>query len=197
MISYLAGKIVEKHPTRIIVDVGGVGYEVFIPLSSYDRLPSTGDDCTVLTHHHIREDAQVLFGFMTEGERAMFSMLLATTGVGPKLALSALSGLSVRDLKAAIATGDTKCLSSISGIGKKVAARLVVELKDKISDGEAFDSIAGEEDAGDSLSRDAMLALIALGYKQDQARKMVMDVVKSGKDAGTIEEMVRRALGTS
>jgi Holliday junction DNA helicase RuvA len=196
MIAYLAGKIVEKHPTRIIVDVGGVGYEVFIPLSSYDRLPGTGEQCTVLTHHHVREDSQVLFGFMTEGERAMFKLLLGTTGIGPKLALSALSGLSVTDLKSAIAVGDTKCLSSISGIGKKVAERLVVELRDKVSDGGVFASLPGAEGVGDSLSRDAMLALVALGYKQDQARKMVMDVVKSGKDAGTVEDMVRRALGT-
>lgn len=195
MISYLAGKVVEKHPTRIIVDVGGIGYEVFIPLSSYDRLPATGGECKVLTHHHVREDSQVLFGFMTDGERAMFKLLLATTGVGPKLALSALSGLSVQDLKSAIVTGDTKRLSSISGVGKKVAERLVVELKDKISAGEGFEAVAGGGDSGDLLARDAILALAALGYKDEQARKMVMDVVKSGKDAGTVEEMVRRALG--
>ena len=195
MISYLSGKVVEKHPTSIIIDVGGVGYEVLIPLSSYDRLPSTGGECTVLTHHHIREDSEVLFGFMTDGERAMFKLLLATTGVGPKLALSALSGLSVNDLKAAIVTGDAKRLSSISGIGKKVAERLIVELKDKVSAGGGFESVSGEGDAGDSLSRDAILALTALGYKQEQASKMVLDVAKSGKDANTVEEMVRRALG--
>ena len=195
MISYLSGKVVEKHPTSIIIDVGGIGYEVLIPLSSYDRLPSIGGECTVLTHHHIREDSEVLFGFMTDGERAMFKLLLATTGVGPKLALSALSGLSVNDLKAAIVTGDAKRLSSISGIGKKVAERLIVELKDKVSAGGGFESVSGEGDAGDSLSRDAILALTALGYKQEQASKMVLDVAKSGKDANTVEEMVRRALG--
>lgn len=195
MIAHLTGKIAEKHPTRIIIDVGGVGYEVFIPLSSYDRIPVTGCECTVLTHHHVREDAQVLFGFMTEGERVMFRMLLGTTGIGPKLALSALSGLSVKALKAAIVTGDTRCLSSISGIGKKVAERLVVELKDKLADGEQFDSACGEE-SGDPLTRDAMLALTALGYKQEQARKMVMDAVKADKDVKTVEDLVRRALGT-
>ncbi len=196
MIAYLNGTIAEKHPTRLIVEVSGVGYEVFIPLSSYDRLPAAGDSCMILTHHHVREDAQVLFGFMTDSERAMFRLLLGTTGVGPKLALSALSGLSVKDLKAAIVTGDTKCLSSISGIGKKVAERLVVELKDKISDGEAFEALSGGEEEGDALSRDAVLALVALGYKQEQARKMVMDAAKAGKDATTVEDLVRRALGT-
>lgn len=196
MIAFLRGTIVEKHPTSIQLDVNGVGYEVFIPLSSYDRLPAAGEECKVLTHFHVREDAQVLFGFMTEPERAMFRLLLGTTGIGPKLALSALSGLSVKDLKMAIVTGDTKCLSSISGIGRKVAERMVVELKDKISDGEAFEAVAGAEEAGDSLSRDAVLALVALGYKQEQARKMVLDAVKSGRDASTVEDLVRRALGT-
>ena len=196
MITFLKGTLAEKHPTRIVVDVGGVGYEVFIPLSSYDRLPAGGDACVILTHHHVREDAQILFGFMTEAERSMFRLLLGTTGVGPKLALSALSGLSVRDLKAAIVTGDTKCLSSISGIGRKVAERLIVELKDKITDGEAFEAVAGGDDTGDSVSRDAVLALVALGYKQDQARRMVVEVVKSGGDGATVEDLVRKALAT-
>lgn len=195
MIAFLTGRISEKHPTRIVLDVGGVGYEVFIPLSSYDRLPATGDECTVLTHHHVREDAQILFGFTSGEERAMFRLLLGTTGVGPKLALSALSGLSVKELKAAIVTGDTACLSSISGIGRKVADRLIVELKDKISDGEAYEAVAGEEDEGNTLSRDAVLALVALGYKQEQAGKMVMGAVKDGAGAGSVEDLVRRALG--
>lgn len=196
MIAFLNGRLAEKHPTRIVMDVGGVGYEVFIPLSSYDSLPAGGEPCRVLTYHHVREDAQVLFGFMTESERSMFKLLMGTTGIGPKLALSALSGLSVRDLKAAIVTGDTKSLSSISGIGRKVAERLIVELKDKITDGEAFEAVAGGDESGDSVSRDAVLALVALGYKQDQARRMVLDVVKAGGECSTVEDLVRRALAT-
>lgn len=197
LIVHLTGSLKEKHPTRAVLDVGGVGYEVFIPLSSYDRLPSTGAQCTVLTYHHVREDAQLLFGFMTEGERTMFKLLMGTTGIGPKLALSALSGLSVRELKTAIATGDTKRLSSISGIGKKVAERMVVELKDKISEGEVFEAVAGGEDEpADSLSRDAVLALIALGYKQDQARKMVMNAASANKGETSVEKLVRSALAT-
>lgn len=196
MIVYLTGKLAEKHPTRAVLDVGGVGYEVFIPLSSYDRLPAADSQCTVLTYHHVREDAQILFGFMTEGERSMFKLLIGTTGIGPKLALSALSGLSVRELKTAIASGDTRRLSSISGIGKKVAERMVVELKDKISDGEVFEAVAGEEDPADSLSRDAVLALIALGYKQDQARKMVLNAAGAHKGETSVEKLVRSALAT-
>jgi Holliday junction DNA helicase RuvA len=194
MIAFLYGRLAEKHPTRIVVDVGGVGYEVFIPLSSYDSLPTGGEPCKILTYHHVREDTQILFGFMTEAEKSMFKLLMGTTGIGPKLALSALSGLSVRDLKAAIVTGDTKSLSSISGIGRKVAERLIVELKDKITDGEAFEAISGGDASGDSVSRDAVLALVALGYKQDQARRMVMDIVKAGGECSTVEEMVRKAL---
>jgi holliday junction DNA helicase RuvA len=198
MISFLNGNIVEKQPTRIVLDVGGVGYEVFIPLSSYDRLPAKGEVCRMLTHHHVREDAHLLFGFMTEDERRMFILLIGISGVGPKIALSALSGMSVRELKAAIVQGDVKRLSSISGIGRKIAERMVVELKDKISDGEALEAIAGSgaKPQEDMKMRDAVLALIALGYKQDESRKMVAAAVHGdGTDKMTVEQIVKNALG--
>ena len=198
MISFLHGRIAEKHPTRVVLDVGGVGYEAMIPLSSYDQLPGSGESCTLLTHHHVREDAQTLFGFATEAERAAFRLLMGTTGIGPKLALSALSGLSVRELKVAIVEGDTKRLSSISGIGKKAAERIVVELRDKIDRSDALEALSGSEPLTeqDAVLRDAVMALIALGYKQAEARKLVEAALRE-KDGETpaVEDVIKMALG--
>ncbi len=198
MIAFLRGLLTEKHPTRVVLDAGGVGYEAMIPLSSYDRLPNLGEECRVLTHEHIREDAHTLFGFATEAERAMFRLLIGTTGIGPKLALGALSGLSVRELKTAIVEGDVKRLASVSGIGKKVAERIVVEMRDKIDRSEALEAIAGADPLSDRdvKLRDAVMALIALGYKQAEARKMVETALR-GKEtsAMTVEFVIKTALG--
>ena len=196
MITFVRGSLVEKHPTRAVLDVGGVGYEVMIPLSSYDRLPSTGETCRILTVDHVREDVHQLFGFMTETERDMFGLLTGITGIGPKLALSALSGLSVRDIKAAVIEGDIKRISSISGVGKKMAERIVVELRHKISSGEAFEAIAGAADGGEVRAelRDAVLALVALGYKQDDAHKKVMQVTGAHPEAVDVESIIKFAV---
>ena len=198
MITFLRGKVVEKQPARVVVDINGVGYEVFIPLSSFDRLPGAGESGTVLIYEHIREDLHQLFGFMTEAERQMFLMLMSTSGVGPKIALAALSGMSVRELKAAIVQGDVKRLSSISGIGKKLAERIVLELKDKIGDSEALEAVAGAAEATpeDLRTRDAILALVALGYKQEAARKMVTAVLRDVSPDATVEDVVKKALGS-
>lgn len=193
MITFLHGVLEEKQPTRAVLNVGGVGYEVLIPLSTFDRLPIAGESCRLLTHDHIREDAHQLFGFATESERDAFNMLTAVSGIGPKLALSALSSLSVRELKAAIVTGDTRRLSSISGVGKKTAERMIVELRDKIGAGEALEAVAGVGELSGGSLRDAMLALTALGYKQEEAARMVKQVAADAADAG-VEELVRRAL---
>lgn len=197
MISYISGKLVEKQPTRAVIDVGGVGYDILIPVSSYDRLPATGENCHVFTYFYVREDQHVLYGFSTEAEKRMFLLLINASGVGPKIALSALSGMAVRDLKASIVGGDAKRLSTISGIGRKLAERLIVELRDKISDGEALEAISGADGATpeDGKTRDAIMALIALGYKQDQARKMAAAAMGTGGTAGlSVEEIVRKAL---
>lgn len=198
MITFLQGTIVEKQPTRVVLDVGGVGYEVLIPLSSYDRLPAKNESCRILTHDHVREDSHLLFGFMTKEERRMFVLLMGTSGIGPKLALSALSGLSVRELKAAVVEGDVKRLSSISGIGRKTAERIVVELRDKIGTGEALEAVSGakEMSENDIKVRDTVLALIALGYKQDVARKMVAGIMRQSEVAEmTVEDIIKSALG--
>jgi Holliday junction DNA helicase RuvA len=196
MITFVQGVLVEKEPERAVVNVGGLGYEVFIPLSTYDRLPLVDEPVKVLTYHHVREDAHLLYGFATEDERDLFNRLLAVSGIGPKIALAALSGMSVRELKASIVGADVKRLSGISGIGKKTAERIVVELKDKISAGEALEAVAGADEAMPSevRLRDTVMALIALGYKQQDALAMARKAAeKAGPDA-PVEDLIRRSL---
>jgi holliday junction DNA helicase RuvA len=194
MISLIEGTLEEKSPTRVVLLCGGVGYELSIPLSSYDRLPDPGAVCRLRTVHHVREDAQQLFGFATEEERVMFQRLLGISGIGPKLALSALSSLSVRELTSAVVEGDIKRLSSISGIGKKVAERIVVELRDRIPEAEALAATGGGEAAGDERLRDAVLALISLGYKQADARAMLEKILTRIEPSLSVEDVVRMAL---
>ncbi|MCK5850695.1 MAG: Holliday junction branch migration protein RuvA [Kiritimatiellae bacterium] len=197
MITFLKGLVVEKLPTRLVLDVGGVGYEVLIPLSSYDVIPASDQECQILIYDHIREDTHKLFGFMSENERKMFVLLLSISGVGPKLALSALSGLSIRELTAAIAAGDVKRISSISGIGKKMAERIVVDLRDKIDQADVFDAVSGVRDVPENMVKiqDAVMALIALGYKQEPARKMVLGVMSANNgDDLSVENIIKHSL---
>ena len=198
MITFLHGKVAEKQPARTVVEVNGVGYEVFIPLSSFDRLPAVGEACLILTYEHIREDLHQLFGFISEPERQLFLLLLSTSGVGPKIAIAALSGMSVREITSAIVHGDVKRLSSIYGIGKKLAERIVLELKDKIGEADGLAAVAGAEPATpeDLRTRDAVMALIALGYKQDGARKMIAEALRGANGEMTVEDVVRKALGS-
>lgn len=195
MITFLEGKLRTKQLARIEMNISGVGYEVFIPLSSYDSLPLEGDNCRILTYHHITDADQKLFGFCTDDEREMFMKLLTISGVGPKLAISALSGLPVRELKNAIVTGDIKRVSSISGIGKKTAERIIVELRDKFSSGEQLDALAGGDgELDDTRLRDAALALGALGYKPDDIQKMIKAIATQLTPETTVEDLIRLAL---
>ena len=195
MIKFLEGKLDAKELARIELNVGGVGYEVFIPLSSYDQLPLEGENCRILTYHHITDADQKLFGFCTEDEREMFTRLLSISGVGPKIAVGALSGLPVRELKNALINGDIKRISSISGIGKKTAERIVVELRDKFGPGDQLDAFAPADAAsGDNRLRDAALALGALGHKPDDATKMIKNVANKLTSKTTVEELIRLAL---
>src|ERR1035437_8575557 len=173
MITFIDGLLEEKEPGRAVMNVAGVGYEVQIPLSSYEHLPTSGAHCRVLIHDHIREDAHLLFGFASEAERRLFVMLLGVSGIGPKIALSALSGMSVRELVQSIVGRDVKRLSSISGIGKKTAERLVVELRDRIGEGDALAASAAEPTADNLKMRDAILALVALGYRRGEAQELI------------------------
>ncbi|MGA1235253.1 MAG: Holliday junction branch migration protein RuvA [Limisphaerales bacterium] len=193
----MRGILAEALPTQITVDVQGLGYEVLIPLSSFDRLPEPGKEVKILTHLAVREDAHVLYGFMSPGERELFRMLINTvSGVGPRLALNVLSGMNPTAFRGAVANGDVKALSQISGVGKKTAERIVVELRDKVG------AVGGWEatSEGRALSKedqklnDAVLALMALGVKQQDAHDNVRAAMQRlGADAAT-EDLVRASL---
>jgi Holliday junction DNA helicase RuvA len=197
MITFLRGKLVEAVPTQIMMEVNGVGYELLIPLSSFDKLPVPGQDLTILTHLAIREDAHVLYGFMTSAEREMFRLLINTvSGIGPKIALNVLSGMNVTALRGAVANGDVKSLSQISGVGKKTAERIVVELKDKIGPAGAWEASSAKHGgtAADQKTNDAVLALIALGFKQNEAHESVRGVLALLGTEATVENIVRACL---
>jgi Holliday junction DNA helicase RuvA len=197
MITFLRGKLVDALPTQIIVEVHGVGYEVLIPLSSYDKLPQPGQDIMLLTHLAVREDAHVLYGFMTAAERELFRLLVNTvSGIGPKLALNVLSGISVTAFRGAVSTADVKALSQISGVGKKTAERIVVELKDKIGAAGAWEAMSAQRALSpeDQKVNDAVLALLALGFKQVEAHDSVRKVQAVLGPVATIEDLVRACL---
>ena len=198
MIAFLKGKLVEKHPTRIYVDVHGVGYEVHIPLSTFDKLPDMNEDVYLLTHFYVREDAQRLFGFSSPGEKEMFLFLLGVSGIGPSIALAALSGGSVSDLKMAVAGGQEDVLTAIPGIGKKTAARIIVELKDKVKPESELIKIMGKKKGSavmeNSVIEDAVSALLSLGYKPNAARGILEKVISISDDDLDAEALVRAAL---
>lgn len=197
MISFLYGKLVEALPTQVTLEVNGVGYEVLIPLSSYDKLPPPGQNVKLLTHLVVREDAHTLYGFMTASERELFRLLINTvTGIGPKLALNVLSGISVTAFRGAVANGDVKSLSQISGVGKKTAERIVVELKDKIRAAGAWEAASAQRGLSPEEQKvnDAVLALIALGFKQLEAHDSVRKVLETLGPETTLEDLVRACL---
>jgi Holliday junction DNA helicase RuvA len=197
MITFLEGMLVEALPTHVVIGVHGVGYHVFIPLSSYDRLPPVGQQIKILTHLQVREDAHVLFGFMSSAERDLFRLLVThVSGIGPKTALDVLSGTSVATFKANVVAGDVSSLAKTKGIGKKTAERIVVELKDKVGIAAAWEaaSAAQAPTPQEANVNDAVLALISLGYKQVDAHKAVKQVLEKGGAAQTSEDLVRAAL---
>lgn len=197
MINFLHGKLAEAIPTQVTVDVHGVGYEVLIPLSSYDKLPAVGQDVRILTHLAVREDAHVLYGFMTAQERDMFRLLINTvSGIGPKIALNVLSGMNVTALRGAVAQADIKSLSRISGVGRKTAERIVVELKDKIGAAGAWEAASAQRALSpeDQKVNDAVLALVALGFKQVEAHEAVRAALATLGDKVTVEDLVRACL---
>jgi Holliday junction DNA helicase RuvA len=197
MITFLKGTLVEALPTQITVEVGGVGYEVLIPLSSFDRLPPPGQAIFVLTHLAIREDAHVLYGFMTAAERTLFRLLINTvSGIGPKIALNILSGMNAVAFRGAVAAGDVKALSQISGVGRKTAERIVVELRDKFGAAGAWEASSEQRglSAADQKLNDAVLALLALGFKQNEAHESVRAAQAVLGTTATVEELVRAGL---
>ncbi|NOT18310.1 MAG: Holliday junction branch migration protein RuvA [Sulfuriferula sp.] len=187
MIGRITGTLIEKHPPQIVVDVAGVGYELDVPMSTLYHLPSLGERVALHTHLVVREDAQLLYGFGSESERASFRQLIRITGVGPKMALAVLSGLSAADLAQAVVMQDVTLLTKIPGVGKKTAERLLLELKGKIADalpvGTAQPQVA-------SVNSDVLNALLALGYNEREASTAVRQIAVSA----SVEDGIRLAL---
>ena len=200
MIAFLRGRLAESLPSYAIVDVNGVGYHVLIPLSTYDKLPAEGGDVRLLTHYHVTDRDHSLYGFLTSDERDLFRLLIdRVSGIGPKMGLAVLSGIPVSAFKDAVIREDTAALSKISGVGKKTADRIVLELKDKVGVTTAWQEAkaAGPADKLKSAPNDAVLALITLGYKQGEALKAVQHLMKQPEFGGAeldVHRLVREAL---
>ena len=193
MIARLRGKIIEAYPNRLVVDCGGVGYLVNIPISTFDHLnPSEGMEVDLRTHLQVRETAHNLYGFATEEERDLFLMLIErVSGIGPAIAMAVLSGMQVAQFKICVINGDAAMISKVKGLGKKTAERIVLELKDKVGVNDTWqDAAAGTVSAP---AADAELALIALGYKQADARKAVRAMLDADSNSNA-EELIRGAL---
>jgi holliday junction DNA helicase RuvA len=197
MIAYLHGKLVDALPTQVTVDVNGMGYEVLIPLSSYDKLPKPNQEVKLLTHLVVREDAHVLYGFISAQERELFRLLINTvSGIGPKIALNVLSGMNPTAFRGAVVNGDVRALSQISGVGKKTAERIVVELRDKFGAAGAWEASSAQHGLSPQEQKinDAVLALIALDYKQVEAHDLVRTAAAALGPQATLEELVRASL---
>ncbi len=188
MIGRLSGILLEKNPPQIVLDVNGVGYDVDVPMSTFYNLPATGQKTTLLTHFAVREDGQFLYGFLTAEERATFRQLIKITGVGARIALAVLSGLSVADLSQAVARQEAGRLIKVPGIGKKTAERLLLELKDKLPQGGV--SIGSSAPLGDDSQSDILNALLALGYNDKEAAAAMKGVVPGA----SVSDGIRQAL---
>jgi Holliday junction DNA helicase RuvA len=196
MISFLRGTVIEVLPMRLILEVGGIGYDIHIPLSTYDKLPAPGKETKILTHLQVREDAHILYGFATPEERDLFLLLVNNvSGVGPKLALAVLNGTTPIRFRGLVVAGDIAALSQIKGVGKKTAERIIVELRDKVGVSAAWEaaSAANALPPEEQHINDAVLALIALGYKQAEAHKQVR-AIRDKQPQATVEELIKEAL---
>ena len=195
MIAFLRGRIVDKQPNRIIIDIQGVGYDVHVPLSTFYEIGEVGTDIALRVHTHVREDALQLYGFLTELERQLFERLIAISGIGPKLAVAVLSGMDPRDLVTAVQRADIARLTGIPGVGKKTAERIVLELKDRLTQivMPAAADTAPLASGADRLRADLLSALQNLGYHRPQAEKAIEAAVKSMTDP-TFEQALKSAL---
>ena len=193
MIAHLSGMLVEKHLQRLIVDVGGVGYDVLVPLSTMYAIGDPGAKVALRIHTHVREDALQLFGFATTLEQQLFEKLISVSGIGPKLGLSVLSGIEPEELVRAIRTGDVARLTRIPGVGKKTAERLVVELKDRLPQTDTVSPDAPAAVPGDDVRDDLLSALVNLGYPRPSVEKTV-DKVLLAADDRSFEPLLRATL---
>lgn len=202
MIGRLRGIIIEKQPPKVLIDVGGVGYNVFMPMTCFYELPNNGQEVIVLTHLIVREDAQLLYGFNHEQERELFRELIKVNGVGPKLALAILSGMSAQQFIVAVEQGEIKTLVKLPGVGTKTAERLIVEMKDRVkrfgeelSDSMTIVETGNIKKSSNQIESEAVSALIALGYKLQEASRIISKVIKPEMDCETlIREALKSAL---
>ena len=195
MIAFLRGRVIDKHPNRLIVDVQGVGYEVHVPLSTYYDVGDEGADVSLRVHTHVREDALQLYGFLTPLEQQVFERLIGISGIGPKLAIGVLSGIDPRELIGAVQRADVARLTAIPGIGKKTAERIVLELRDRLQQlaGAPAGAAAAPASPADRLREDLVSALVNLGYHRPQAEKTVESTLRSGSEL-EFEQALRRVL---
>jgi Holliday junction DNA helicase RuvA len=194
MIAFLRGRVLDKFPNRIILDVSGVGYEVHVPLSTYYEIGEAGSDVSLRVHTHVREDTLQLFGFLTPLEQLLFERLIGISGIGPKLAVSVLSGIDSRELVVAVQRADVARLTRIPGVGKKTAERIVLELKDRLKDvAPAPEAEGAQRSTGDRLRNDLISALENLGYHRPLAEKAV-DASHKSDGGATFEDALRSAL---
>ena len=191
MIGHLTGKIISKKPTQIIVDVNGVGYVLNISITTFEKLPELNETVSLFTYLSVKEDALDLFGFSTQSEKEMFELLKSVSGIGPKLALSVLSGLPVDELKRALQESNVARIIAIPGIGRKTAERLLIELRDKV---ERVTLDVDVPEAGTlSIRKDAVIALTTLGYNQKSSEKTIRDIMTVSPDL-PLEEIIKKAL---
>jgi Holliday junction DNA helicase RuvA len=196
MIAALTGRLASKAPAQITLDVQGVGYEVFIPLSTFYALPDPSDLISLSIYTHLREDAIQLFGFLTAQEKEAFVLLIGISGIGPKLALSVLSALTVPDFVSAVQAGDIEKLETVPGIGKKSAARIVLELKDKVARLPVVASVHAETQSGSlgRLDEDALSALVNLGYRAGEVKEALKRLTYARPDPLPLKDLIREAL---
>ena len=195
MIAALEGRLTEKHPSRIVVDVQGVGYEVHVPLSTFYELGEPGSDVSLRIHTHVREETLALFGFASTLELQLFERLISVNGIGPRLALTALSGIEPPELVRSVRQGDVARLTGIPGVGKKTAERMIVELRDNLPNIASADTVPASLIKGeaDDLRGDVLSALLNLGYHRQLAEKAIKTALK-GSDDLVFEDVLRQAL---
>jgi Holliday junction DNA helicase RuvA len=198
MITHLRGTIVRSSPAELVVDVGGVGYQVSIPLSTFTHFEHSSGEITILTHLHIREDAMQLYGFATESERDLFRLLISVSGIGPRMAQGILSGMGSADLREAILSGNLGALTAIQGVGKKTAERLIMELKEKVGKGMP-EEVAPATGSKDLRSRaEAVVALMSLGFTRQGAERTLQEILsKSPTKDLSLEDLIKQALRRS
>ena len=194
MYEYIQGTLSKKTPGLAVIDVNGVGYQIEVSLGTYEALPSLGDQCKVWTYLYVRDDAQRLYGFITETERELYLDLISVSGIGPKVALGILSGGTVQEVKTRILNEDVSALKRLPGIGPKTAKRIILELRESLAT--AAEDVVIDGSPRGALHREGVLALESLGYSHSQAEKAIQTVLKGDEKLNNVEQLIKTALNT-